>query len=92
MRAIGISLLSVALTTTVIANAYYQKKQFYPSVVYITKSNPSMAVSSNSVHFIIPYLHPPCILGNVHSSLHCCISNGKVNAKDILWAVANCRI
>lgn len=44
MRAIGISLLSLALTTVVIANAYYQKKQFYPSVVYITKSNPSLAV------------------------------------------------
>ncbi|XP_018328159.1 E3 ubiquitin-protein ligase synoviolin B [Agrilus planipennis] len=44
MRSIGISLLSFMLTTVVIANAYYQKKQFYPSVVYITKSNPSMAV------------------------------------------------
>ena len=28
----------------VIGNAYYQRQQFYPSVVYITKSNPSMAV------------------------------------------------
>jgi E3 ubiquitin-protein ligase synoviolin len=45
MRAAGIALLSLALTTAVIGNAYYQKKQFYPSVVYITKSNPSMAVS-----------------------------------------------
>nr|XP_022904497.1 E3 ubiquitin-protein ligase synoviolin B [Onthophagus taurus] len=44
MRLIGISLFSIALTASVIANAYYQKKQFYPSVVYITKSNPSMAV------------------------------------------------
>ncbi|GFG36596.1 hypothetical protein Cfor_06205, partial [Coptotermes formosanus] len=44
MRAAGITLLSLALTTAVIGNAYYQKKQFYPSVVYITKSNPSMAV------------------------------------------------
>ncbi|CAH0551100.1 unnamed protein product [Brassicogethes aeneus] len=44
MRSLGISMLSVTLTTVVIANAYYQKKQFYPSVVYITKSNPSMAV------------------------------------------------
>lgn len=35
---------SVLLTTAVIGNAYFQKKQFYPSVVYITKSNPSMAV------------------------------------------------
>lgn len=44
MRAAGITLISLALTTAVIGNAYYQKKQFYPSVVYITKSNPSMAV------------------------------------------------
>lgn len=47
MRAAGVTVLSLALTTIVIANAYYQKKQFYPSVVYITKSNPSMAVSGN---------------------------------------------
>lgn len=45
MRSLGISVISLALTTAVIGNAYYQKKQFYPSVVYITKSNPSMAVS-----------------------------------------------
>ncbi|KAL3286350.1 hypothetical protein HHI36_000858 [Cryptolaemus montrouzieri] len=44
MRALGISVLSLTLTVIVLANAYYQKKQFYPSVVYITKSNPSMAV------------------------------------------------
>lgn len=44
MRALGISVISLALTGLVIGNAYYQKKQFYPSVVYITKSNPSMAV------------------------------------------------
>ncbi|XP_023705417.1 E3 ubiquitin-protein ligase synoviolin isoform X3 [Cryptotermes secundus] len=44
MRAAGITLISLALTSAVIGNAYYQKKQFYPSVVYITKSNPSMAV------------------------------------------------
>ncbi|CAH2003609.1 unnamed protein product [Acanthoscelides obtectus] len=44
MRTLSISMLSVILTSIVIANAFYQKKQFYPSVVYITKSNPSMAV------------------------------------------------
>ena len=32
------------LTATVLANAWSQRQQFYPSVVYITKSNPSMAV------------------------------------------------
>lgn len=44
MRHISVTLLSVFLTFVVIGNAYYQKQQFYPSVVYITKSNPSMAV------------------------------------------------
>lgn len=32
------------MTAAVVSNAYYQKMQFYPSVVYITKSKPSMAV------------------------------------------------
>ncbi|KAK3093274.1 hypothetical protein FSP39_013536 [Pinctada imbricata] len=44
MRAVLLTGLSFALTAAVIGNAYYQKKQFYPSVVYITKSNPSMAM------------------------------------------------
>lgn len=44
MRGAMITAGSLALTAAVIGNAYYQKKQFYPSVVYITKSNPSMAV------------------------------------------------
>ncbi|KAK0088371.1 hypothetical protein PV325_012269 [Microctonus aethiopoides] len=44
MRTTMILLISISLTCIVIGNAYYQKKQFYPSVVYITKSNPSMAV------------------------------------------------
>ncbi|XP_017768393.1 PREDICTED: E3 ubiquitin-protein ligase synoviolin A-like [Nicrophorus vespilloides] len=44
MRSVGFSLLALCMTVSVVANAYYQKKQFYPSVVYITKSNPSMAV------------------------------------------------
>lgn len=43
---IAISFVSTALT---IANAFMLKKQFYPSVVYITKSNTSMAVSSASL-------------------------------------------
>jgi hypothetical protein len=53
MRAAGITLISLALTTAVIGNAYYQKKQFYPSVVYITKSNPSMAVGTVSFDILL---------------------------------------
>ncbi|KAJ2953318.1 hypothetical protein O0L34_g905 [Tuta absoluta] len=44
MKAILATAISLALTTVVIGNAYYQKKQFYPSIVYLTNSNPSMAV------------------------------------------------
>ncbi|XP_066602890.1 E3 ubiquitin-protein ligase synoviolin A isoform X2 [Prorops nasuta] len=44
MREAGIMVISTALTCAVIGNAYYQRKQFYPTVVHITKSNPSMTV------------------------------------------------
>lgn len=37
-------LISFLLTLTVVINAFLHKKQFYPSVVYLTKSNSSMAV------------------------------------------------
>ncbi|XP_067938410.1 E3 ubiquitin-protein ligase synoviolin B-like [Watersipora subatra] len=40
----GAYTLSVLFTGVVIANAFHQKKQFYPAVVYLTKSNPSLAV------------------------------------------------
>ena len=44
MKSIFIAVGSFMLTVCVVMNAYYQKKQFYPSVVYITKSSPCMAV------------------------------------------------
>lgn len=37
-------ILSFFLTFIVIINAFVNKKQFYPSIVYLTKSNSSMAV------------------------------------------------
>ncbi|CAG9529572.1 unnamed protein product [Cercopithifilaria johnstoni] len=39
-----LTIASVILTSLTVGNAFFQKKQFYPSVVYITKSSPSMAV------------------------------------------------
>ncbi|EDV52916.2 E3 ubiquitin-protein ligase HRD1 [Drosophila erecta] len=39
-----LSSVCMALTSAVIGFAYYQKQQFYPAVVYITKSNASMGV------------------------------------------------
>lgn len=52
MRYSLVFLASAVLSGAVIANAVIQKKQFYPSVVYISKSNPSMAVS---IYFIYQY-------------------------------------
>lgn len=51
MRATLITAGSVLLTTAVIGNAFYHKKHFYSSVVYITKSNPSMAVSMIDIDY-----------------------------------------
>ncbi|MGH0183273.1 UNVERIFIED_CONTAM: hypothetical protein FKN15_011317 [Acipenser sinensis] len=45
VRAMVVTATSLALTTAVVAHAYYLKHQFYPTVVYLTKSSPSMAVS-----------------------------------------------
>lgn len=44
MREVVLTAASLALTGAVVANAYYQKHQFYPTVIYLTKSSPSMAV------------------------------------------------
>ncbi|XP_036404904.1 E3 ubiquitin-protein ligase synoviolin [Megalops cyprinoides] len=44
VRAALVTATSLALTGAVVAHAYYLKHQFYPTVVYLTKSSPSMAV------------------------------------------------
>ncbi|XP_071794706.1 E3 ubiquitin-protein ligase synoviolin B-like isoform X2 [Asterias amurensis] len=44
MRGFLLTAASFGLTASVVGHAFFQKKQFYPSVVYLTKSNPSMAV------------------------------------------------
>lgn len=44
VRAALVTATSLALTGAVVAHAYILKHQFYPTVVYLTKSSPSMAV------------------------------------------------
>ncbi|KAM6924008.1 E3 ubiquitin-protein ligase synoviolin [Xenentodon cancila] len=44
VRAALVTFTSLALTGAVVAHAYLLKHQFYPTVVYLTKSSPSMAV------------------------------------------------
>ncbi|XP_076018882.1 E3 ubiquitin-protein ligase synoviolin isoform X2 [Genypterus blacodes] len=44
VRSALVTATSLALTGAVVAHAYFLKHQFYPTVVYLTKSSPSMAV------------------------------------------------
>lgn len=44
VRTALVTATSLALTGAVVAHAYLLKHQFYPTVVYLTKSSPSMAV------------------------------------------------
>ena len=57
MRLLLIALGSAVMTFAVIANAFIQKSQFYPAAVYITKSNPSMAVRKFANRRRISILH-----------------------------------
>lgn len=99
MRAALITLGSVVLTSAVIGNAYFQKKQFYPSVVYITKSNPSMAVRFISVYylfcktFVYLLINRLCIqsIDYLHSGLCFRSLNGKTYEKNIFWTVKDSR-
>ena len=44
MKVLVITLLSTALSAAIIANAYVEKKQFYPTVIYLLNSNRSLSV------------------------------------------------
>lgn len=93
MKAFSITIISLALTTAVIGNAYYQKKQFYPSVVYITKSNPSMAVSwIFFTTFPTTYVSNVIFSGDIHSSIHSSSINGETYAKSFFRTVEGSRI
>ena len=98
MRVALITLGSTLATTAVVANAYYQKKQFYPSVVYLTKSNPCLAVSSSYAffNFLIIFINFPrrfprfksCIIVyNLVKESDTSIVLMKVPFKDIYWLV-----
>lgn len=49
VRVALVTATSLALTGAVVAHAYFLKHQFYPTVVYLTKSSPSMAVSPKQI-------------------------------------------
>lgn len=56
VRAALVTATSLALTGAVVAHAYLLKHQFYPTVVYLTKSSPSMAVRPAAVLLFISFL------------------------------------
>lgn len=64
MRTAVMTCASLALTAAVVAHAYYLKNQFYPTVVYLTKSSPSMAVSTTR------QVKTRGILNNVKQTFH----------------------
>ena len=41
---LALTVLTSMLTTLVVSNAYYKKRQFYPTVVYLLNSNRSLGV------------------------------------------------
>ena len=43
-RVLALTLLTSTLTALVVSNAYFKKKQFYPTVVYLLNSNRSLGV------------------------------------------------
>jgi E3 ubiquitin-protein ligase synoviolin len=53
MRSAVLTAASLGMTAMVLGNAWFQRQQFYPSVVYITKSNPSMAVIYLQVSLVL---------------------------------------
>ena len=88
MRSEVLAAASVGLTALVLANAWVQRQQFYPSVVYITKSNPSMAVIYLQVEFLIIFFFQPILFvvpgaGDL---------NRKVDEEAVLWPVESSRV
>ena len=100
MRIELVILGSLVLSTSVVGNAYFNKKQFYPSVVHITKSNPSMMVG---LFFQLYSLHVSCIMksvvsktlvhfvpGYVYSSPSHGHSSRETYEKSFLWSAESC--
>lgn len=46
MKVLALTAASFLSTSAVVGHAFYRNKQFYPAMVYLVKSSPSMAVSA----------------------------------------------
>ena len=82
-----ISAATLTLTITVLGNAWSQRQMFYPSVVNITKSNPSMSVIYLQVDLFIIHC-------NIRSFTVFGIFNhdGKFDEESVFWPVEAGRV
>ena len=84
MRSEVLAAASVGLTALVLANAWVQRQQFYPSVVYITKSNPSMAV----IYLQVDFKSTTNFVLQLSLAVSCAGDlNGEVDEEAVLWPV-----
>lgn len=102
VRAALVTATSLALTGAVVAHAYFLKHQFYPTVVYLTKSSPSMAVSNHELcsdnsyeckinaSNIIIWLCSYFLAGLIHTGFRVGILIGKIHAEGLFWSAESC--
>lgn len=98
VRATLVTTISLALTGTVIAHAYFLKHQFYPTVVYLTKSSPSMAVSRSwfiqyqmlMVRQVDTKLRTFSLTGFIHSGFRVGFPFGEIYAEGLFRATKSC--
>ena len=91
MRSEVLAAASVGLTALVLANAWVQRQQFYPSVVYITKSNPSMAVIYLQVEF--PTISFPLFSNKLFLAVPGAGDlNRQVDEEAVLWPIKSSRV
>ena len=84
-RMLLVSVVCMVLTWGVIYNAFRQKGEFYPSVVYLTKSRPSMAVN-RPIHDTTRFnIH--CNTGPVRSGVCFCMAGSTANEEIVFWHV-----
>lgn len=95
VRAVLVTATSLALTGAVVAHAYLLKHQFYPTVVYLTKSSPSMAVRVFHMKHVCVFC--ACVTnsglfsGVIHSGVCSGVSAWKIHEESLFWTAKSCR-
>ncbi len=53
MRMLFLTLATMVVSVAVVMNAYTKKHQFYPTMIYLTKSSRTMSVSQGGVVSVV---------------------------------------